>query len=163
MSIALTRNRRTVTMRALRTICAYLIISLGIAHIALTGHATGQWVSPRALFFVGSGVALLLMGAMNLVLDWADDDARVRTIGIAANGLGVALFAVGVVVLPQPQVFALLFLTITGFTCSVLLPYRLGIRASRMEGTRAGVANDGRDIDAVYAPRVRRAIAEDER
>ncbi len=113
-------------MRTLRTICAYLIMSLGIVHIALTRHASGQWVSPRALFFLGAGVAILLLAAVNLIMNRADDDAQVRAMGIAANGLGVALFVVGAVALPQPQVFALLILVVIELICSILLPRRSG-------------------------------------
>src|SRR5262245_8052605 len=72
-------------MRTLRTICAYLIIGLGMTHIALTAHATGQWVSPRALFFAGAGVAIVLLGAVNLIMNRADDDAYVRAIGTRSS------------------------------------------------------------------------------
>ena len=77
-------------MRKLRTLCAYLIGSLGLVHVALTGYATGHWRTPRALFFLGTGVAILLIAGVNLILNRADDDARVRALGIAANGMAVA-------------------------------------------------------------------------
>ncbi len=100
------------------------MIALGLIHVALTREATGGWFSPEALFFAGSGVAILLLGLLNLILNRADHDAYVRALGMGSNGLGVVLFAVGVVILPEPQVFLLLMFVVVEFLCSLLLPRR---------------------------------------
>jgi hypothetical protein len=99
-------------MRRAHTICAYLVITLGLVHVALTGHACGAWVSPRALFFVGSGLGIVLLGFTNLVFLRAVNEPLVRALCRASNVVGVAFFTLGAIALPQPQVFALLALVL---------------------------------------------------
>jgi hypothetical protein len=136
-------------MRTTRALCAYLIIALGVVHVALTGRATGGWASPRALFFLGAGLAILLLAAVNLIMNRAGDDPVVRGIGVAANCLGVALFSLGGFALPQPQVFALLVLMLVVWLLSIVPPRDLVRRATWKD--RAGRAKS-------RTPRARRAI-----
>ena len=106
-------------MPRVHRLCAYAVIGLGLIHAALTGWTNGAWISPRALFFEGAGLAILLLGLMNLILLEAGGDPRVRALCHIANFSGVAFFAVGIVALPLPQVFALfalmLFQLCSGF------------------------------------------------
>jgi hypothetical protein len=100
--------------------CAYVVGGLGLIHIMLTGETYGAWVSPRALFFLGCGLAIVLLAFMNLVFVRAGHDPHVRRLCHVANAAGVALFALGAVALPLPQVFLLLALmvaqTVSGLT-----------------------------------------------
>ena len=112
-------ERGSSALRGAHAACAYLVVGLGVVHIALSGRTYGEWGSPRALFFVGAGLGIVLLGFMNLVLLYAGGEPRVRRLCHVSNLAGIALFALGVAALPLPQVFALLALMLaqtgTGF------------------------------------------------
>ncbi len=100
-------------------VCAYLTVVLGVVHISFTRFNNGR-LTVGALWFIGSGVAVVLMGFLNLVLlRDAGKDALVRALCLIANVVSTLLFAVAIFVLAEPPAyigFALLsFQTIAAF------------------------------------------------
>lgn len=83
-----------------------LIIALGLLHVAFTFHDYDS-ISVRALWFVGTGVAIILAGFLNLVLlRDAGKDRVVRMLCCLTNLFFALLFAAAaLLLLPQPQVF----------------------------------------------------------
>lgn len=77
---------------------------LGLVHIALTPLAYANWTI-EALWFVGSGLAILLAAAANL-LGFRSPGAGSRGILTAINLAMTGFFAAAWLVLPGPQVIA---------------------------------------------------------
>jgi hypothetical protein len=92
----------------LRRACAIGIVALGVTHALLTGHTYQEWLSVPALFFLGTGLAIILVGGWNFVGATASLRSSVGRMLLVSNLGGVGLFALGIAVLRQLQVFALL-------------------------------------------------------
>ena len=54
-------------MRTLHKICTGLIIALGLLHVLFTAHDYDKFTL-RAIWFLGTGVAIILAGFLNVVL-----------------------------------------------------------------------------------------------
>lgn len=117
-------------MRLARTICSYLIIALGVLHGSLTRYSTGSWTSEEALVFLLAGLAILLLGGVNLIVLRAEGDPIVRWVGIAANTLGSALFGLGVYAFPMPQVYALFALLVFELGGGITASFRQRARSA---------------------------------
>lgn len=93
-------------LRATHKIVTGLIIALGTLHVAFTFHDYDSF-SMRALWFVGTGVAIILAGFLNLVLlRDVGRDRVVRLLCCLTNLFFALLFAVAALfMLSQPQVF----------------------------------------------------------
>lgn len=93
---------------------------LGLVHIALTPLAYADWTI-EALWFVGSGLAIVVAAAANFVgfQSWGVSGQRILT---AINLTMSCFFAAAWVVLPGPQVIlgGLLFLCLA--ICSLVAP-----------------------------------------
>ncbi|MCA1642084.1 MAG: hypothetical protein LC785_09060 [Acidobacteria bacterium] len=88
------------------TVCSWLIVALGCAHLAFTFHDYDGF-SMRAFFFFGSGLAIVFAGFLNVAL--IRDGGRDRVIKLlclVANVSCALLFAAVIPLMRQPQVFA---------------------------------------------------------
>ncbi len=82
-----------------------LIIALGVLHVLVT-FCDYDSFSVEALWFVGTGVAIILAGFLNLILLRAvGEDRVVRLLCCITDITFTILFAAALLVLPQPQVF----------------------------------------------------------
>src|SRR5215211_8646183 len=91
-------------LRTLHKISSVLLVALGVVHTALTPVFYGRF-SLGALWFAGSGLAMIFVGLVNLTLGRdAGRDRVVRTYCYAANLLTL-FFGILIVTLdPEPQV-----------------------------------------------------------
>jgi hypothetical protein len=96
---------------------------LGTVHILLTSRTYGEWLSLRSLFFIGCGLAIILLGVMNVVF-LRSTDGFVRGVCLACNLTGAAFFGLAVAVAPLPQIFVLLTLMV-GLTVVGVLAMRV--------------------------------------
>jgi len=86
-------------------ICAWLIVTLGCAHALFTLHDYDEF-SLRALWFFGSGLALVFAGFLNVAhLRAAGRDPLVRALTVLTNVLCALLFVAALSLMRQPQVF----------------------------------------------------------
>lgn len=107
-------------LRTLHKISSALLAALGGVHTALTPVFYGRF-SHNALWFAGSGLAMIFVGLLNLTLSRdAGRDRLVRVFCHAANLLTLVFGALMVSMNREPQVifgFVLIALmTITAFT-----------------------------------------------
>lgn len=91
------------------TVAGWLAVVIGLVHVAFTTAAFDQ-PSLGALWFAGSGLAVVLIGALTL----AARRHALRTLAVGANGAGLALaIAFGLLTAwrePQGPVLAATFL-----------------------------------------------------
>lgn len=94
-------------MKTAYKICAWLIVALGCAHALVTLHDYGEF-SLRALWFFGSGLALVFAGFLNVahLRAAAGRDPLVRALTVLTNILCALLFVAALSLMRQPQVFA---------------------------------------------------------
>ncbi|MDT7604695.1 MAG: hypothetical protein QOF61_2692 [Acidobacteriota bacterium] len=86
-------------------ICAWLIIALGCAHLLFTLHDYDEF-SMRAFYFFGSGLAIVFAGFLNVALIRdGGRDRVIRALCLIANAITAILFAAGLMLMRQPQVF----------------------------------------------------------
>ncbi len=96
-------------LKTAHTIVAYLIVLLGIAHQGFTFVSYSRF-SFGALWFIGSGLAIIFAGFLNIVLirnvatDMAADKAT-RLLCLIANATTTLLFALALRLFREPQVF----------------------------------------------------------
>ncbi|MDB4917905.1 MAG: hypothetical protein JWM95_5549 [Gemmatimonadetes bacterium] len=106
----------------LQRVAGWAIVLIAFIHLAVT-FIDYDTPSLRALWFVGSGFALLLIGGLNLVSAQLNDDALrdvrgVRVLTLVADGCGIVL-GLGYVWLtggtqPQGPVLVALFFAAAG-------------------------------------------------
>lgn len=91
-------------MRTLHKICTYLLIALGVVHAALTPVFYGR-LSPGAMWFAGSGLAMIFVGFLNVAFGRVvGRDTVVRALCYASNLLTLVFGVLIVVVDSEPQV-----------------------------------------------------------
>src|SRR5918999_589739 len=99
-----------------------IIIALGVLHVAVTFHDYDSF-SVGALWFAGTGVAIILAGFLNVILlRDAGKDAVVRVLCLVTNLTFAVMFASALLVLPQPQVFVGAGLFIAATLLSLIKP-----------------------------------------
>ena len=93
-------------LQPLHAASAYLVIALGVLHTAQTPQVFSQGRGITALWFAGSGLALVLLGFLNVVLDReAGRDRLVRVLCHAANLAGILFAWLVVTTRAEPQAF----------------------------------------------------------
>jgi hypothetical protein len=103
----------------LHKIATSLIITLGLVHIGFTYHDYDRFTI-GAVWFIGTGVALILAGFLNVTLRRdVSKDRLVQWLCHSTNIIFTLGFAGAILMLPQPQVFIGLLLfasaTVSGF------------------------------------------------
>lgn len=90
--------------RVTHKVTAGLIIALGVLHCAFTFHDYDR-VSLDAMWFLGSGIAIILAGFLNVAaIRVGGLDRVVKLLCLTANLIFAALFAAALWLLTQPQV-----------------------------------------------------------
>lgn len=93
-----------MTQRRVTLVLAVVAGLLGLAHLALTVLIYPKWTTD-ALWFVGTGFAILIGAAANIAAINALDRAS-RSIMVTINVMMTAFFVAAWSVLPGPQVIA---------------------------------------------------------
>ena len=95
--------------RRVQQISGWLIVIIGLVHLTVTFIAFGR-LSLSALWFAGSGFALLIIGGLNVVLSGLDDEmfGRLRTLRFLAlmsdlGGVFLGLTFTGLTAGTEPQ------------------------------------------------------------
>jgi len=94
-------------LKTAHRIVAYLIVLLGIAHLGFTFIAYSRF-SFGALWFIGSGLAIIFAGFLNIVLignEAAAADTAAWFLCLIANATSALLFALALTLFTEPQVF----------------------------------------------------------
>jgi len=95
-------------MRIFYKIVMGLIIALGSLHSILTFVFYKEF-SPRALWFFGAGLALLMLGFLNVANFRHGSDKIIRTLCVVSNLIFTALFVAASFIMPDPQVYVGIF------------------------------------------------------
>lgn len=92
-------------LKATHKAFAYLIVALGIVHLAFTFAAYSRF-SFNALWFIGSGLAIIFAGFLNIVFAF-DISGNIATkwLCFIANATSMLLFALALTLFTEPQVF----------------------------------------------------------
>jgi hypothetical protein len=97
-------------MRTAYKICSWVIVALGCVHLLFTLHDYDEF-SLDALWFFGSGLALVFAGFLNVAhIRVGGHDIVVRALTLLANVVCALLFAAALTLMRQPQVFVGLLL-----------------------------------------------------
>ena len=110
-------------MRTAQKIASILIIALGLLHCSFT-FRNYHGISYEAAWFLGTGVAIVLAGFLNIaLLRTGARDVVIWAMALIANAFFLLGFAVASYMMRQPQVFvgAILFLITTTY-CFVVKP-----------------------------------------
>jgi len=104
-------------VRLFYRITAYSL-SLGVIHTALTPLFYDQF-SPDALWFAGTGLALVFLGLLNLMAErvW---EVWALNICIAANLIGCVYGILVAIALPEIQAYIAVIIFIVVFVASIL-------------------------------------------
>jgi hypothetical protein len=104
-------------LKASHKIVSGLIVALGFLHIGFTFHDYDR-LSLNAVWFAGSGVAIVLAGFLNIALiRGGGRDTVIRLLCFFTNLMFMLGFAAAAFMLPQPQVFFGLLL----FACAAMI------------------------------------------
>ena len=107
-------------MKTAYKICSWLIVALGCAHLAFTFHDYDEF-SLRAMWFAGSGLALVFAGFLNVAhLRAGGRDPVVRALTVLTDALCAALFVAALSLMRQPQVFTGVALFAFAAVCAAL-------------------------------------------
>jgi hypothetical protein len=108
-------------LKTLYKISTLLIIALGSVHVLFTIPAYGRWTL-NAMWFAGSGLALIFAGFLNLaLLRNGESDRIVRLLCLFTNLLVSILFVAALSLLTEPQVYFGLALFIFETACVLML------------------------------------------
>ena len=108
-------------MRTAYKICAWLIVALGSAHIVFTFHNYDEF-SLDAMWFAGSGLALVFAGFLNVAhLRGGGRDPVVRALTVLTGAACALLFVAALSLMRQPQVFVGVALFALAAVCAALL------------------------------------------
>jgi hypothetical protein len=92
-------------LKAAYRICSWLIVALGCAHIIFTFHDYDRF-SLGAMWFAGSGLALVFAGFLNVAhLRAGGRDPVVRALTVLTDAACALLFVAALSLMRQPQVF----------------------------------------------------------
>jgi len=115
-------------LKKLHTIISCLLIGLGVVHAAMTPVFYGR-LSPGALWFAGSGLAMIFVGFLNVAFNRnAGRDKLVRALCYIANLLTVIFGGMIVTVDNEPQVLFGMLLIVTMTVTAFLLKTTAGAR-----------------------------------
>jgi hypothetical protein len=107
-------------LKTLHQISSYLIIALGVVHTSLTPVFMSR-LSPNAMWFAGAGLAMVVLGFLNIALRRnAGRDPVLRILCHTANLVFTIFGALTGYVVSEPQAYfgllLLVMLTLTAFT-----------------------------------------------
>jgi hypothetical protein len=88
-------------------VCSAVVVALALVHTALTPVVSGHW-GPGAVWFAGTGLGLLLLGALNIAARRDSAAVGTRRACAIANLVALAYVAAAVFAVPEPQAFVVL-------------------------------------------------------
>ena len=92
-------------LKKLHKIGSYLIVALGIVHIVYTTQVYDRFTL-GAFWFIGSGIAIVFAGFLNLMfLRFSERDRAAWILCLLGNLISLALFIVGLFIIGEPQVW----------------------------------------------------------
>ncbi len=92
-------------LKKLHLISSCLIVALGVVHLLFTMMAYEKFTLD-AFFFIGSGVAIVLSGFLNLIFSrLGGKDRLVWILCLIGNVIVMILFVIGLFIIGEPQVF----------------------------------------------------------
>jgi hypothetical protein len=97
-------------VRTLNGICAVFILLLALAHTFIAVYC--RYLDEDGLWFLGSGIAILLAGLFNLLL-YFSSTRLIAGFVLAVNIIITLLFALALNIIPQGQVYLGLILFVT--------------------------------------------------
>ena len=106
-------------MRIFYKIVTGLIIALGSLHSTLTFVFYKEF-SPRALWFFGTGLALVMLGFLNVANYRHGDDKTIRLLCAVSNLIFTALFTAASFIMFEPQVLVGIFSCVAATGLGVL-------------------------------------------
>lgn len=90
-------------LETVQKVCAWLLVALGAAHALLTVPFYGQ-LTPRAIWFAGTGLMMVFLGLLNLIARRTADPGA-RRLCQAADLLGLGFGVLAVLAVREPQAF----------------------------------------------------------
>ena len=95
------------TWRRLHLVASWTVTVIGLAHCVVTAFAYDSWTE-RAVWFLGAGLGVLVVGTMNLVHIGLDPCRMPTTRFVRAVNWVYLVFGVAALIaVPQPQAIAL--------------------------------------------------------
>ncbi len=95
------------TWRRIHLLASWTVTLIGIAHCVVTAFAFGAWTD-RAVWFLGAGLGVLLVGALNLVHIGLGPCRMPTTRFVrAANWMYLVFGAAALIAVPEPQAIVL--------------------------------------------------------
>jgi hypothetical protein len=104
-------------MKILYKISAYLLVLIGIIHIAFSPVFFGQF-GLDVLWFAGTGLGMVFLGNLNLIISTSEKLAF-YTMGISSNLLGVLLSGVILSMLTSVQAYISMGVTLVALAGSI--------------------------------------------
>ena len=101
-------------VKRIHQVCTYLLIGLGVVHTSLTP-VFNRNLSVDAMYFASAGLAMVVIGFLNIAMSRNLDDRLTVILGLIANVLFTIFGALTAWVLKEPQAYfgIVLLLTIT--------------------------------------------------
>lgn len=107
-------------LKTIHKISSWLLVALGVVHTTLTPMFYGR-LSVGAMWFAGSGIAMIAVGFLNIAMSRHAADLLVRILCYVINLLTVIFGLLIVTVDSEPQVIFGLLLMVTMTVTSFLL------------------------------------------
>ena len=108
-------------IRKLHQASAWLLVALGVVHTSLTPVFYDEF-SADPMWFAGTGLAMSLIGILNITLSRSAGDDRLVTMLCHIANIIFTLFGLAIVLaVPQPQAYLGLVLTLTMTATSFLI------------------------------------------
>jgi uncharacterized membrane protein len=101
-------------VRRLHQICTYLLVGLGVIHTSLTP-VFNRELSVDAMYFASAGLAMVVIGFLNIAMSRSRGDRLIATLCYIANVLFTIFGVLTALMLKEPQAYfgVVLLLTIT--------------------------------------------------
>lgn len=110
-------------VRLLHKVSVYLLIALGTVHTSLTP-VFNKELSVEAMYFASAGLAMMVIGFLNLAMSRNHDDRVTVLLCYIANVLFAVFGLLTALVLREPQAYFGLLLITTMTITSFILPRR---------------------------------------
>ena len=112
-------------LNRLHRISTFLIVALGMVHLGFTPYYDDGWTLD-ALWFAGSGFAIIFAGFLNLIATSEVGKHRlVWALCLTVDLISTALFTAALILLREPQVFVGIFLMLVATIATLLRRRRL--------------------------------------
>ena len=94
-------------MGRMHQVSTIILLVLGTLHTALTGPLY-RALAPEAVWFAGTGLGLVLLGALNWAVRRNPAEVTARRVCVVADWVLVVFGVAAVIAVPEPQAFVVL-------------------------------------------------------